>query len=123
KLESKELGSNTEINKAARSAEKDFNELILTMKGDYSIAFRAYNEGLAYRFITSIKDSIKVVSETAEFNLLKVPAAVLQETDNYTTWEGPYVKYNSANLIANGKRATTPALFSYADSGVDVVIA
>lgn len=78
---------------------------------------------MAYRFITNISDSIRVISEEAEFNLVKAPAAYLQETDNYTSWEGPYVKYTSTEMIERGKRATTPALFSYQDSGVEVAIA
>lgn len=123
KLQNIELGKKVTVNKAAANSGKEFNELTLSIKGDYAMVFRVYNEGLAYRFITNIKDSIKVISEQAVFNLLQSPAAFLQETDNYTTWEGPYVKYASTELIANGKRATTPALFSYKDSGVEVVIA
>ena len=33
-----------------------YNELRLTMDGGYSIVFRAYNEGVAYRFETTLPD-------------------------------------------------------------------
>ncbi|SFG82787.1 glycoside hydrolase family 97 protein [Pedobacter insulae] len=46
-----------------------FNELKLDFKGGYSIYFRAYNDGVAYRFETHLKDlNIEVLGETADFN-------------------------------------------------------
>ena len=46
-----------------------FNELKLDFKGGYTIYFRAYNDGVAYRFETNLKDpSIEVIGETADFN-------------------------------------------------------
>lgn len=46
----------------------DYNELALTMKGDYKVVFRAYNQGVAYRFETAFRDSITVVDEHADFH-------------------------------------------------------
>ena len=37
--------------------------------GDYSLEFRAYDQGIAYRFVTKMKDSITVVSEDARVTL------------------------------------------------------
>jgi len=46
-----------------------YNELKLDFKGGYSIYFRAYNDGVAYRFETNFKEgSIEVLGETADFN-------------------------------------------------------
>lgn len=42
---------------------ENYNELRLDFEGDYSIIFRAYNEGIAYRFVTDIKGEIKVIDE------------------------------------------------------------
>ena len=33
-----------------------YNELTLSFEGDFSIEFRAYNKGVAYRFVTNVKD-------------------------------------------------------------------
>ena len=43
-------------------------QLTLTFKGNYSVVFRAYNDGVAYRFVTDFKKQIIVESETADFN-------------------------------------------------------
>ncbi len=46
----------------------NYTQLTLNCKGDYGLIFRAYNDGVAYRFFTKKKDSIIVQSEDAEFN-------------------------------------------------------
>jgi len=44
-----------------------YNELMLNFKGNYSVIFRAYDQGAAYRFTASEKDSIWIQNE--EVNL------------------------------------------------------
>ncbi len=57
-----------------------YNELTLTFKGNYKVIFRAYDEGVAYRFQTDFKKPFKVVKETADFNF----------DEDYIAWI-PYV--------------------------------
>lgn len=100
-----------------------FNELQVDFQGHYAITFRAYNDGLAWRFITHIADTVKVMAERADFNLPGTPQAIFPETDNFTSWEVPYITYNKLTLIPNGKKAITPTLFAYPESSLKVVIA
>jgi alpha-glucosidase len=44
------------------------NELTLECKGNYSIVFRAYNDGVAYRFITKFPGELVLTREEAAFN-------------------------------------------------------
>ena len=44
-----------------------YNELTLKFKEPFALVFRAYNEGVAYRFETSSKDSLLIRNETAAF--------------------------------------------------------
>jgi len=54
--------------KSARIREH-YNELKLEMEGDYSVVFRAFNEGVAYRFETSLAaKEAKVYAEEARLN-------------------------------------------------------
>lgn len=46
----------------------NYNELTLKFKEGFSIVFRTYNDGVAYRFISNLKKSFKVESEQAVFN-------------------------------------------------------
>ena len=43
-------------------------EMSLSFKGNYSVVFRAYNDGVAYRFVTDFKKPIIIENETADFN-------------------------------------------------------
>jgi alpha-glucosidase len=46
-----------------------YNQLILTFpKAGYGVTFRVYDDGAAYRWVTSRKDSLTIRSEKAEFN-------------------------------------------------------
>lgn len=58
------------------------NELTLKMKGGFSVIFRAYNEGVAYRFATAQKGETVVMSETAEVNFGKDNLAWLPYSTN-----------------------------------------
>src|SRR5690554_2306961 len=45
-----------------------YNELTLKMKGNFSLVFRMYDAGMAYRFETAINKDITVVNEVSNFN-------------------------------------------------------
>ena len=62
-----------------------YNELSLKFKDGYSVIFRMYNEGMAYRFCGNLpeQDSLIVVDEEASFNLADDPAVILPETTNF----------------------------------------
>ncbi|MEI9947392.1 MAG: glycoside hydrolase family 97 catalytic domain-containing protein [Chitinophagaceae bacterium] len=49
----------------------NFNELVINFKGEYGVIFRAYNDGVAYRFIINRKEDMVIRSEQAEFNFDK----------------------------------------------------
>lgn len=46
------------------SISDEFNEIRLEFRGDYYLIFRAYNDGVAYRFGTTLKDEIIIKNET-----------------------------------------------------------
>ena len=58
----------------------NYNELTLNFKGNYSIQFRAYDDGIAYRFITKFSKPIIVKNENITYNF----------DDDYTAYI-PYV--------------------------------
>lgn len=77
------LGKNPVVQKSAVSSHKGevktdlykksiisdvYNELTLKMKGDFSLVFRMYDAGMAYRFETAINKDITVVNEVSNFN-------------------------------------------------------
>ena len=70
---SKERSVNQEIEPVVRQKfakiRENYNELRLEMEGDYAVAFRSYDEGMAYRLETSQpQQEVKVYDEEAGFN-------------------------------------------------------
>ncbi|MDR2361290.1 MAG: glycoside hydrolase family 97 protein [Prevotellaceae bacterium] len=54
-----------------------FNELMLKCRGDYQLLFRAYDDGVAYRFVSTAAKPFQVAAEQAEFNFpTDVPAFI-----------------------------------------------
>ena len=103
----------------------EYNELKLTFDPGYSVCFRLYNEGMAYRFEAEgqAADSITIQSEKAEFRLSDNPAVIFPETNNFTSWELSHKLYNAMSDIDNGKYGITPVLFDNKRQGLKVVIA
>lgn len=64
-----------------------YNEIVLSFKDDYSIIFRAYDDGMAYRFVSMLKKDFTVVNENATFNFGK----------NYKAYI-PYVKSKEVDI-------------------------
>ncbi|MDQ8005014.1 MAG: glycoside hydrolase family 97 protein [Pedobacter sp.] len=64
-----------------------YNEVSLSFKGNYSLTVRAYNEGVAYHFSSSLKEPFLVKNETADFIFPDDANAYI-----------PYVKVRGAEL-------------------------
>ncbi len=50
-----------------KTIDNQFNELTLDFRGGYSLVFRAYADGAAYRFVSNLKKPFTVASEQATF--------------------------------------------------------
>lgn len=64
-----------------KSVDDSYNQLILTLTTGIKIEFRMYDDGLAYRFVSSLKGKRQVKHEKAAYRLPK----------NYNAW-APYVR-------------------------------
>ena len=63
--------------------EDHYNQLTLYCRGGYSVEFRAYNDGAAYRFVSQRKKAFDIQNETAEFNFAAdYPAFIPYINDN-----------------------------------------
>jgi len=75
-----------------------YNELALSFNGNYGLVFRAYNDGLAYRFTTSRKGELTVTEEECTLNFPKDYMTFVAysanegsfETQLFNSFEGPY---------------------------------
>ncbi len=117
-----------------------YNELNIEFNENYSLLVRAYNEGIAYRFITAINGEIIVNSEDFVFNLAKMARVYFPECDTRTTnetgkdgkiyaihqgfrnFERAYKTYEMPRLITDDKFSVTPVLFEVTNSPYKIVV-
>ena len=85
-IDGKEIGPDARVVKVSKSKlnehidaplyrqasfEANCNRMILKMKGGWSIEVRAYDDGVAYRFITDLDGTKRINGETAEFSFAR----------------------------------------------------
>ncbi|MCE5346974.1 MAG: glycoside hydrolase family 97 protein [Bacteroidales bacterium] len=87
------------------------NIFSISFKSGFSLQFRAYNDGVAYRFETSLKDEIIVKNEVSE---LQFPSGSYSwyplETGFMSHNERTFI-YSSVDTLSNRHLASLPALF------------
>ncbi|MGN7204522.1 glycoside hydrolase family 97 protein [Pedobacter sp. SAFR-022] len=111
--------STTSVKKALRpvvplkssTISDQYNLLRLDFANDYSVEFRAYDEGIAYRFITRKKGMVEVMDEELS---VQFPAAYqlhLQQASGFkTAYEESYTHLTSTEWKATDKMSTLPVL-------------
>ncbi len=60
--------------------EEVYNEMVLSFKGNYAVVFRAYDEGVAYRFRLDRKGEVVVKDEQVEYNFSDNPTVYASYT-------------------------------------------
>lgn len=102
----------------------EFNELKLDFK-TYAITFRAYDDGVAYRFSTNLKKQLVVQNEVARFRFSSADTIyipLVQKRDNldifHTSFEEPYFK-GPLNSIKSSQVGFSPVLI---DGRINAVI-
>lgn len=88
-----------------------YNSLLLNFKGDYSVEFRAFNDGIAYRFVTNKKNTIEVINEDFALNFPDNYLLHLQQPGGFkTAYEEPYTHTESKEWKASDKMSVLPML-------------
>lgn len=92
--------------------ENDYNSLILDMKGGYSIEFRMFNDGFAYRFMTDLDAPVEVIDEKFSLEFPQNASAVLSLCRGFkTSYEQPYTAMQLSDWKQDGQISYLPVLF------------
>ena len=87
-----------------------FNELIIAFKANHSVTFRLFNEGLAYRISTSVKDSLTIIKENLNIQFQDGDSARFQPAKSFNfDYESPY-EFKKLSDLADGKLNCLPFL-------------
>jgi alpha-glucosidase len=99
----------------------DYNEIAIDFKNNYSIIFRAYDDGVAYRFVTRISKTITIEDEEATFNFTKNNTLLFPENFEFKTDDPhPYLKEKLSNISFN-RFSSLPALIDF-ENGLKMVL-
>lgn len=89
----------------------EYNELRLKMKDNYTVVFRVFDDGVAYRFETTFKGNVKVNHEDITVYFPHDTQLVLQQCDRYrTSYEERYSFTTIADWHSYHKMAHYPIL-------------
>jgi len=99
-----------------------YNEMQLELKNGYSLIVRAYNTGVAYRFHTSIDDSIIITKEDFQLHFQQGDSIYVQKAKTFnSSYETPY-EYSSVEEVSAEGYCCLPALVSK-NNGMKILIA
>ncbi|HEY7352688.1 MAG TPA: glycoside hydrolase family 97 protein [Terriglobales bacterium] len=95
-----------------------YNELRLTFDGGYSVVFRAYNEGVGYRFETSLPEKeVKIYDEEASFNFAANFVVFYPQEDTFYSHNERKYLPQWLNEISPEFIASLPAVIQVRDKG------
>jgi alpha-glucosidase len=89
----------------------NYNQLTLDFKKGYSVTFRAFDEGVAYRFEGAIQGQATLASEEANFNFVDGTFAYFPFEKNFKTATQPQFIPVQAKSIDEDELGSLPALF------------
>ncbi|MBJ6144383.1 glycoside hydrolase family 97 protein [Hymenobacter sp. BT559] len=89
-----------------------YNLLTLDFKNDFSVEFRAYNDGVAYRFVTNKKDSVEVSSEDVHLHFASPVETSYLETGSFKTAYEILYKRQPLEAVNRDKMSVLPMLFA-----------
>lgn len=112
-----------------KEIEDYYNLISLRFKDGFHLEFRAYNEGIAYRFVSMLREPFLVENEIATFNLVKDRKAFIPyvrknvktiEEQFYNTFENVYT-YQAISEWKHGQLSMMPLAIEL-DNGKKVCI-
>lgn len=91
-----------------RTIQDVYNELTLHFKKDFALIFRAYDDGVAYRFSTKMKGEIQVDSEVVQFNFAKNDSVFFPTEESFMTHSERIYEHLDLASIPENKMASLP---------------
>ena len=92
-----------------------FNEMTMNFDGGYSLVFRVYDDGVAYRFVTDIDDQIEVMTEEVTFNFPENYDIYYPQEDSFQSHSEREFKYIKLSEISDDMFSSLPVLIDVKD--------
>ena len=92
-----------------------FNEITLRFEGPFLIDFRAFDDGVAYRFRTGYEGPIQVMSEEVQLNFAGDFPVYFPEEESFLTHSERLYAYLRPSEISSSRMASLPVLVDVPD--------
>lgn len=100
---------------------EQYAEMVLEMEGGYDVVFRAYDNGIAYRFVTGFQGNRVVENETVDLRLAGNPGVYFPEEESFLTHSEREYRVLRADSIQSGQMASLPVLIAW-DHGMKLAV-
>ncbi|WP_295939290.1 glycoside hydrolase family 97 protein [uncultured Alistipes sp.] len=88
-----------------------YNGIRLNFAGNYAVEFRVFNDGVAYRFVTSLPGQIEVLNELCRIGLPAESKSWLSQTGGFRTmYEEPYTCVKMSEYSPGERMSYLPVL-------------
>ncbi|HET6559880.1 MAG TPA: glycoside hydrolase family 97 protein [Prolixibacteraceae bacterium] len=87
-----------------------YNELELAFADNYSLVFRAYNDGIAYRFVTRLPGKIKVLGEQSVYNFPGDPQTYMPLAKSLTAHYEEHYQHKQLSEYKDNDLAFSPLM-------------
>lgn len=94
------------------------NTLAITFRSGFTLSFKAYNDGIAYRFETSFKDTLIIKSEVSELQFPAGSFAWYPQEKSFMSHNENTFLYVSLDTIKDRHLASLPTLFKVGDINI-----
>ena len=98
----------------------NYTSMTISFRSGFSLTFRAYNDGVAYRFETALKDTITVSSEISEIRFPGSSTSWLPVEAGFMSHNEVSFIYSSLDTVTDKYLASLPALFN--TGGINVLV-
>lgn len=105
----------------SRFINNHYNQLVVKFNKNYSLEFRAFNNGIAYRFLTHFNDSILINDETISFSFPDDPMVWFPEENSMISHYERMYKKSPASEIETEKFCSLPVLFKN-KQGINILL-
>jgi alpha-glucosidase len=110
-----------DVRQKSATVQDNYTELVLAFKGDWGVAFRLYNEGLAYRFFTNFKGKVTLLDETFAFRPAVCKKIFFPEEDDFYSHNERIAKHLTPGDLTENRLASLPTLVEV-ENGVKILL-
>jgi alpha-glucosidase len=103
------------VQEKSRTIDNTYNELLIEFSEPFGLIFRAYDDGVAYRFKTDIPDPVQVVSEQIEYHFPADYMIYFPEEDSFYTHQERQYQHKKLSELTKDKFSSIPALVEVTD--------